>query len=62
MDKNLQAATEHYSENRVQVKFQYSYSSKHMAKLFLKKFTKSRQNPKNSRVKDFIFSKVTRSL
>ena len=37
MDKNLQAATEYYSENRVQVKFQYSYSSKHMAKLFLKK-------------------------
>ena len=47
MDKNLQAATENYLENRVQVKFQCPYRSKHMAELSLKnKFLKSRQNPK----------------
>ena len=40
MDKNLQAATEYYSENRVQVKFQYSYSSKHMAKAVFEKVYK----------------------
>ena len=40
MDKNLQAATEDYSENRIQVKFQ---RPKHMTELSLKKnFLKSR--------------------
>ena len=36
MDKNLQAATENHSENRIYVKFQCPYRSKHMAELFLK--------------------------